>query len=41
MTTVVNAAHVRIYGIPMDIRLNAAERVAPLAAFGAPMLGVT
>ena len=39
MTTIVNAAHVRIYGIPFDVRLSAAERVAPLAAFGAPMLG--
>jgi chloride channel protein, CIC family len=39
MTSVVNAAHVRIYGIPFDVRLSAAERVSPLAAFGAPMLG--
>ena len=39
MTSVVNAAHVRIYGIPFDVRLSAAERVAPLTAFGAPMLG--
>jgi chloride channel protein, CIC family len=39
MSSVVNAAHVRIYGIPFDVRLSAAERVAPLAAFGAPMLG--
>jgi chloride channel protein, CIC family len=39
MTSIVNAAHVRIYGIPFDVRLSAAERVAPLAAFGAPMLG--
>ena len=39
MTSVVNAAHVRIYGIPFDVRLSAAERVAPLAAFGAPMAG--
>jgi chloride channel protein, CIC family len=39
MTTIVNFAHVRIYGIPFDIRLSAAERVAPLAAFAAPMLG--
>ena len=28
-----------IFGIPFDVRLSAAERVAPLAAFGAPMLG--
>ena len=39
MTSVVNAAHMRIYGIPFDVRLSAAERVAPLAAFGAPMVG--
>src|SRR3984885_16250950 len=39
MTTVVNAAHVRIFGIPFDVHLSAAERIAPLAAFGAPMLG--
>ena len=39
MTSLVNAAHVRIFGIPFDVRLSAAERVAPLAAFGAPMLG--
>jgi CIC family chloride channel protein len=39
MTSIVNAAHVRIYGIPFDVRLSAAERVSPLAAFGAPMLG--
>ena len=39
MTSVVNAAHVRIFGIPFDVRLSAAERVAPLTAFGAPMLG--
>jgi CIC family chloride channel protein len=39
MTSIVNAAHVRIFGIPFDVRLSAAERVAPLAAFGGPMLG--
>jgi len=39
MTSVVNVAHVRIYGIPFDVHLSAAERIAPLAAFGAPMLG--
>ena len=39
MTTVVNAAHVLIFGIPFDVHLSAASRVAPLAAFGAPMLG--
>jgi len=39
MTTLVDAAHVRIFGIPFDVTLSAAERVAPLAALGAPMLG--
>ena len=39
MTNVVNAAHLRIFSIPFDIRLSATERVAPLAAFGGPMLG--
>jgi chloride channel protein, CIC family len=39
MTSVVNLAHVRIFGIPFDVHLSAASRVAPLAAFGAPMLG--
>ena len=39
MTTFVNIAHMRIFGIPFDVRLSAAARVAPLAAFGAPMLG--
>src|ERR1700728_2667717 len=39
MTSAVNAAHVRIFSIPFDVRLSAADRVAPLAAFGAPMLG--
>ncbi len=39
MTTLVNVAHMQIFGIPFDVRLSAAERVAPLAAFGAPMLG--
>src|SRR5271170_2995430 len=39
MTSVVNVAHVRIYGIPFDVHLSAAELIAPLAAFGAPMLG--
>src|ERR1700719_3369606 len=39
MTSVVNVAHARIYGIPFDVHLSAAERIAPLAAFGAPMLG--
>ena len=39
MTKIVNVAHVAIFGIPFDVHLSAAERVAPLAAFGAPMLG--
>ena len=39
MTTIVNVAHVAIFGIPFDVRLSAAAQVTPLAAFGAPMLG--
>jgi CIC family chloride channel protein len=39
MTSAVNVAHVRIFSIPFDVRLSAADRVAPLAAFSAPMLG--
>src|SRR5271170_6852414 len=39
MTKIVNVAHVAIFGIPFDIHLSAAERVTPIAAFGAPMLG--
>jgi CIC family chloride channel protein len=39
MTAIVNVAHVRIFGIPFDVHLSAAQRIAPLAAFGAPMLG--
>src|SRR5579871_1002440 len=38
MTFIVNMAHVLIYGIPFDVRLSAAERVSPIAAFTAPML---
>ena len=38
MTAIVNLAHVLIYGIPFDVRLSAAERVSPIAAFSAPML---
>ena len=38
MTSIVNIAHVLIYGIPFDVRLSAAERVSPIAAFVAPML---
>ena len=34
MTTLVNIAHMRIFGIPFDVRLSAAARVSPLAAFG-------
>ena len=39
MTSIVDLAHVLIYGIPFDVRLSAAERVPPVAAFAAPMLG--
>ena len=39
MTSIVNFAHVLIYGIPFDVHLSAAERVSPIAAFAAPMLG--
>ncbi len=39
MTKIVNVAHVAIFGIPFDVHLSAAQSVAPLAAFGAPMLG--
>ncbi len=39
MTFIVNAAHMLIYGIPFDVHLSAAERVPPIAAFAAPMLG--
>jgi chloride channel protein, CIC family len=39
MTLMVNLAHVLIYGIPFEVRLSAAERVSPIAAFAAPMLG--
>jgi chloride channel protein, CIC family len=39
MTSAVNLAHMRIFGIPFDVHLSAASRVAPLAALGAPMLG--
>src|SRR5579871_4107304 len=38
MTFIVNTAHVLIYGIPFDVRLSAAERISPIAAFAAPML---
>ncbi len=39
MTELVDLAHVAIYGIPFDVRLSAAARVAPLAAFTALPLG--
>ena len=39
MTFIVNAAHMLIYGIPFDVHLSAAQRVPPIAAFVAPMLG--
>ncbi len=38
MTLIANLAHVFIYGIPFDVRLSAAARVPPVAAFAAPML---
>ncbi len=38
MTLIANTAHMVIYGIPFDVRLSAAERVPPIAAFAAPML---
>ena len=37
-TAIANTAHMLIYGIPFDVRLSAAERIRPLAAFAAPML---
>ncbi len=41
MTTLVNAAHMLIYGIPFDVHLSAAEKVPPLAAFTAlPLAGL-
>ena len=39
MTVIVNVAHMLIYGIPFDVHLSAAQRVPPIAAFAAPMLG--
>ena len=39
MTELVDIAHVVIYGIPFDVRLSAAARVAPAAAFAALPLG--
>jgi chloride channel protein, CIC family len=39
MTGIVDVAHVVIYGIPFDVRLSAAARVAPVAAFVALPLG--
>ena len=39
MTSIVDLAHMLIYGIPFDVRLSAAERVPLPAAFAAPMLG--
>ena len=38
MTWIVDLAHMLIYGIPFDVRLSAAERVPPIAAFVAPVL---
>jgi chloride channel protein, CIC family len=39
MTSIVNAAHTLIFGIPFDVHLSGVERVPPIAAFAAPMLG--
>ena len=39
MTELADIAHVAIYGIPFDVRLSAAERVFPVAAFTALPLG--
>ena len=39
MTELVDIAHVVIYGIPFDVRLSAAARVSPVAAFAALPLG--
>ena len=39
MTRIAEGAHVAIYGIPFDVRLSAAARISPLAAFAAPALG--
>jgi CIC family chloride channel protein len=39
MTFVAESAHVAIFGIPFDVRLSAAARISPLAAFLAPALG--
>jgi CIC family chloride channel protein len=39
MTEFVDVAHVVVYGIPFDVRLSAAARVAPVAAFTALPLG--
>ena len=39
MTWIAESAHVAIYGIPFDVRLSAAARIRPLAAFLALPLG--
>jgi CIC family chloride channel protein len=39
MTLLVDVAHVVIYGIPFDVRLSAAARVSPVAAFAALPVG--
>ncbi len=39
MTFIAESAHVAIYGIPFDVRLSAAARISPLAAFLALPLG--
>ncbi|MGD1036851.1 MAG: chloride channel protein [Roseiarcus sp.] len=39
MTGIAETAHVAIYGIPFDVRLSAAARISPVAAFLALPLG--
>jgi CIC family chloride channel protein len=39
MTAIAEFGHVALFGIPLDVRLSAAARISPLAAFGAPALG--
>ena len=39
MTSIVDIAHVALYGIPFDVRLSAAARIAPAAALLTPTLG--
>ena len=39
MTSIVDVAHVAFYGIPFDVRLSAAARIAPAAALLTPLAG--